>query len=79
MHSVTLRKPAATSLSTSATDFRFNDALRPQKSYGLLGTGKGVRIRNESPGPPPCSHGSELCDRGWFSDTLLRPQKPFAS
>ena len=40
---------------------RFAGALRPQKQYGLLGTGAGLgggeRMR---PGPPPCSHSSEF-------------------
>ena len=38
----------------SSVYFFFHGALRPQKPYGLLGTGgKGMRhIGNESPGPP---------------------------
>ena len=35
----------------------FHCALHPQKLYGLLGKGR-IGIGNESPGPPPCSHGS---------------------
>ena len=34
---------------------RFSDDLRPQKLYGLLGTGRRGG-GDESPGPPPCSH-----------------------
>ena len=38
----------------------FHGALHPQKPYGLLGMGGGGGdgIGNESPGLPPCSHGS---------------------
>ena len=36
----------------------FHGALRPQKTYCLLGTGGKNGIGNESPGPPPCSHSS---------------------
>ena len=41
---------------------RFVGALRPQKQYGLLGTGAGGGGGGEGmrPGPPPCSHSSEF-------------------
>ena len=35
----------------------FHGALRPQKTYGLLGTGENG-TGNENPGLPPCSHSS---------------------
>ena len=43
---------------------RFADVLRPQKPQGLSGTGdEGGRMgvgEGKIPGPPPCSHSSEL-------------------
>ena len=52
---------------------RFDDAFRPEKPYGLQGTGAGGGAGNESLGLLPCLHSSDLSFLVYFFLLFIFP------